>query len=129
MCSSRASPPAPSDGSVSERRRSGPTTPGSLFPRAAIRARPDRTPSPRATAVDRRAARVDLDRRVGEWTATRDRDEVVKLLRSRGLRAAPVLAISELFSDAQLAHRGTWPIVKHPTIGDMRVMAPPFRLT
>ena len=82
-----------------------------------------------ATAEDRLAAHVDLDRRIGEWTGTRDRDEVVKLLRSRGLRTAPVLAISELFGDAQLAHRGTWPVVKHPTIGDMRVMAPPFRLT
>jgi crotonobetainyl-CoA:carnitine CoA-transferase CaiB-like acyl-CoA transferase len=53
----------------------------------------------------------------------------VRLLRRKGLRAAPVLAISELFTDAQLAHRGMWPVVRHPTIGDMRVMAPPFRLS
>jgi benzylsuccinate CoA-transferase BbsF subunit len=82
-----------------------------------------------ATAAERRAARVQLDDRVGTWTATRDRDDVVTLLRGKGLRVAPVLTISELFSDAQLAHRGMWPVVKHPTIGDMHVMAPPFRLS
>jgi benzylsuccinate CoA-transferase BbsF subunit len=80
------------------------------------------------TAAERRAARAQLDGRIGEWTATRERDEVVEHLRRIGLRVAPVLAISELFTDAQLAHRGMWPVVKHPTIGDMHVMAPPFRL-
>jgi crotonobetainyl-CoA:carnitine CoA-transferase CaiB-like acyl-CoA transferase len=81
------------------------------------------------TAAGRRNARRGLDERIGAWTATRDRDEVVGLLRRKGLRAAPVLAISELFTDPQLAHRGMWPVVKHPTIGDMHVMAPPFRLS
>jgi len=80
------------------------------------------------TAAERRATRAQLDGRIGEWTATRDRDEVVEHLRRIGLRVAPVLTISELFTDAQLAHRGMWPVVKHPTIGDMHVMAPPFRL-
>lgn len=82
-----------------------------------------------ATAADRRAQRAQLDARIGEWTATHDRDEVVRLLRRKGIRVAPVLAISELFADAQLAHRGMWPVLRHPTIGAMHVMAPPFRLS
>jgi crotonobetainyl-CoA:carnitine CoA-transferase CaiB-like acyl-CoA transferase len=73
--------------------------------------------------------RAQLDERIGTWTLTRDRDAVVALLRRRGLRVAPVLAISELFSDAQLAHRGMWPAVIHPIIGKMHLMAPPFRLS
>ena len=81
------------------------------------------------TAADRRRARAELDERIGAWTAARERDEVVRLLRGRGLRAAPVLSISELFSDAQLAHRATWPAVQHPAIGAMHLMAPPFRLS
>jgi benzylsuccinate CoA-transferase BbsF subunit len=81
------------------------------------------------TAAERLAARAQLDERVGKWTATRDRDEVVRLVRRKGLRAAPVLAISELFTDAQLSHRGMWPVTRHPIIGDMHVMAPPFRLS
>ena len=81
------------------------------------------------TAAERRGARVALDERVGEWTATRDRDEVVTVVRRRGLRVAPVLSISELFSDAQLGYRTMWPSVTHPRIGEMHLMAPPFRLS
>ncbi len=82
-----------------------------------------------ATADARRAVRGELDTRIGVWTATRDRDDVVATLRRAGVRAAPVLSISELFSDAQLAHRGMWPTVHHDRIGDMHVMAPPFTLS
>ena len=66
---------------------------------------------------------------ISAWTATRERDDVVALLRAKRLHVAPVLSISELFSDPQLAHRGMWPAVTHPTIGAMHVMAPPFRLS
>jgi benzylsuccinate CoA-transferase BbsF subunit len=82
-----------------------------------------------ATAGGRRAARAMLDAAIGEWTVARERDDVVALLRGAGVRAAPVLSISELFSDEQLAHRGMWPAVTHPAIGPMHVMAPPFRLS
>jgi len=82
-----------------------------------------------ATAEARRAARTGLDAKIDAWTATRDRDELVALLRRAGLRVAPVLSISELFSDPQLVHRGMWPAVTHPAIGEMHVMAPPFRLS
>jgi crotonobetainyl-CoA:carnitine CoA-transferase CaiB-like acyl-CoA transferase len=82
-----------------------------------------------ATAAERRRVRLELDERIGAWTATRDRDLIVTLLRRSGLRAAPVLSISELFSDAQLAHRATWPVVTHPAIGEMHLMAPPFHLS
>ena len=81
------------------------------------------------TAEGRRARRAELDAAIGAWTATQDRDRIVALLRAAGVRAAPVLAISELFADPQLAHRGMWPAVTHPAIGPMHVMAPPFRLS
>ena len=81
------------------------------------------------TLSGRRAARAELDAAIGAWSAARERDDVVALLRRAGVRAAPVLSISELFSDPQLAHRGMWPPVTHPAIGAMHVMAPPFRLS
>jgi crotonobetainyl-CoA:carnitine CoA-transferase CaiB-like acyl-CoA transferase len=77
----------------------------------------------------RRAARAELDAAIEAWTVARDRDLVVALLRRAGVRAAPVLSISELFSDPQLVHRGMWPAVAHPAIGPMHLMAPPFRLS
>jgi benzylsuccinate CoA-transferase BbsF subunit len=81
------------------------------------------------TAAGRRAARAELDAAIEAWTLTRARDDVVALVRHAGVRAAPVLSISELFSDPQLAHRGMWPALTHPAIGPMHVMAPPFRLS
>ena len=81
------------------------------------------------TAAERRASGAVLDARISSWTQGRDRDDVVDALRGAGLRAAPVLSISELFSDPQLAHRAMWPAVRHPAIGDMHLMAPPFRLS
>ena len=81
------------------------------------------------TAAGRRAARTTLDQAIEAWTVTRDRDDTVALLRRAGVRAAPVLSISELFTDPQLAHREMWPAVTHPAIGTMHVMAPPFRLS
>jgi benzylsuccinate CoA-transferase BbsF subunit len=80
-------------------------------------------------AAARRADRAGLDRAIEAWTVARDRDDAVALLRQAGVRAAAVLAISELFSDPQLAHRGMWPAVTHPAIGAMHLMAPPFRLS
>ena len=82
-----------------------------------------------STSAGRRAARADLDRRIGDWTRTRERDDVVTLLRAAGLRAAPVLGISELFDDPQLRHRAFWPVVRHPVIGPMHLMSAPFRLS
>jgi crotonobetainyl-CoA:carnitine CoA-transferase CaiB-like acyl-CoA transferase len=82
-----------------------------------------------STAAGRRAARADLDAAIGAWTLTRTREDVVALVRHAGVRAAPVLSISELFSDPQLTHRGMWPALTHPAIGAMHVMAPPFRLS
>ena len=72
---------------------------------------------------------ADLEAAVSGWTKTRDRDDVVRVLRTAGVRVAPVLSISELFTDKQLTHRAMWPLVTHPVIGPMRLMAPPFRLS
>jgi len=82
-----------------------------------------------STAAGRRAGRTALDQAIEAWTRSRGRDDVVARLRDAGVRAAPVLSISELFSDPQLAHRGMWPAVTHPAIGPMHLMAPPFRLS
>jgi len=77
----------------------------------------------------RRPGGADLDRWIADWTRTRQRDEVVAVLRAAGLRAAPVLGISELFDDPQLRHRAFWPTVEHPVIGPMHLMSAPFRLS
>lgn len=82
-----------------------------------------------ATAAGRRAREAWLDERIAEWSRRQPRASAVTRLRSRGLRAAPVEAIGELFSDAQLVERRAWRIGRHPVIGDVRLMAPPFLIS
>ena len=80
-----------------------------------------------ATLVVRKRHEAELDACVGEWTSARERDDVVAVLRSAGLRAAPANSMADLFSDPQLAAR-TWKAVEHPVLGRVHVMAPPFLL-
>jgi len=82
-----------------------------------------------ASASGRRASEAELDARVADWTRTRGRDEIVAALRARGLRAASVETIGELFDDPQLAHRGQWRRAPHPGLGEVGLMAPPFTLS
>ena len=80
-------------------------------------------------AGGRRHHEAEIDARLAEWTRARDRDDVVAALRARGLRAAPVESIAELFDDPQLAHRGVWRRAPHAGLGDVGLMAPPFILS
>ena len=81
------------------------------------------------TAEGRRAREAWLDERVAEWSRRQPRASAVTRLRSRGLRAAAVESIGELFNDPQLVERRAWRSARHPVIGEVRLMAPPFLLS
>jgi crotonobetainyl-CoA:carnitine CoA-transferase CaiB-like acyl-CoA transferase len=80
-----------------------------------------------ATVLGRKRDEAEIDTRVAEWTCRRERDDVVTLLRKRGLRAAPVSSMADLFADPQL-QRYAWRPVEHPVLGRVHVQAPPFLL-
>ncbi len=82
-----------------------------------------------ATAPDRRANEAELDRLIGEHLGTLDRDQVCADLRAANVHAAPVLMISELFTDPQLASREFWRTLPHEVLGSVVGMAPPFTLS
>ena len=82
-----------------------------------------------ATAEGRRTREAWLDERIAEWSRRQPRASAVSRLRSRGLRASAVESIGELFNDPQLAERRAWRTARHPVIGDVRLMAPPFLLS
>jgi len=82
-----------------------------------------------ATAAGRRADESKIDALVEQWTATRTRDEIVDALRSRGLRAAPVVTIAELASDPQLVSRGYFRALPHPVLNIVQCLASPFTLS
>ena len=81
------------------------------------------------SAEGRRAREVELDSHIAEWTKSRSREEAVSALRARGLSAAPVESVGELFDDPQLAHRGVWQRAPHAGLGEVGLMAPPFALS
>lgn len=82
-----------------------------------------------ATAAGRREHEETLDRELSTELRCRERDEVCALLRSAGVHAAPVLTISQLFTDPQLASRGFWRTLPHEVLGSVVGMAPPFQLS
>ena len=81
------------------------------------------------SAGGRRAREAELDARIAEWSRARTREEAVSALRGRGLNAAPVESVGELFEDPQLAHRGVWQRAPHAGLGEVGLMAPPFALS
>jgi benzylsuccinate CoA-transferase BbsF subunit len=77
----------------------------------------------------RRAREAEIDRRIGEWSRTRTREEAVRALRARGLRAAPVLSIAEVMADPQLRHRAFFRGLPHPVMGSVQCFSAPFTLS
>ncbi len=82
-----------------------------------------------ATGAGRRAREAWIDERIAEWSRRQPRERAVARLRTRGLRAAPVESVGELFHDPQLVERRAWRSAAHAVIGDVRLMAPPFILS
>ena len=58
------------------------------------------------TEAGRRERHDELDERISEWTATRDDYELMHLLQSHGVPAAPVLDSSRVHDDPHVQHRG-----------------------
>ena len=83
-----------------------------------------------ATLVGRYAGQDELDEGIGAWTRTRDRDDIVALVREAGVPCAPVLRPPER-CDGHAAHDswGLWPSVHHTKHGQVRVDGLPVHLS
>jgi crotonobetainyl-CoA:carnitine CoA-transferase CaiB-like acyl-CoA transferase len=83
---------------------------------------------PRFGSQDGRYRHQDeLDRHIAEWTAPRDRHDVMHLLQAAGVRAAAVQDASDTSEhDPQIAHRGLFFELDHPVIGPARFEGIPF---
>ena len=67
-----------------------------------------------------RAAHVELlDKMVGDWIATRPRDEVLEAFVEVAAAIAPIYDVSELVSDPHVQARGTYVRVKDPDLGSV----------
>jgi len=82
-----------------------------------------------ATAAVRLAQRDALDALVAGLTAPLAMEEIERRLHKAGVPASGVYNSPEAARDPQLAHRGHFISVTHPTLGESAVEAPRFRLS
>jgi crotonobetainyl-CoA:carnitine CoA-transferase CaiB-like acyl-CoA transferase len=86
---------------------------------------------PRFRSLDARIAHQDdLDALIGAWTRPRPAKDAMQLLQAAGVPAGRVQRSRDLFDDdPQLAHRGLFPKVDHPVVGEHRVDGMPAQLS
>lgn len=82
-----------------------------------------------ALAADRKANEDELDRRIEEWTRTRDRWQVTELLQGAGVAAFPSLSPEDLANDPHLAARDYFETLPHPEVGPRKHAGIPWRLS
>jgi crotonobetainyl-CoA:carnitine CoA-transferase CaiB-like acyl-CoA transferase len=93
--------------------------------------RPAWTRDPRFETVDGRVRHAaELDRRVAEWTRSRDAEETMGLLQEAGIAAGLVANAEDLCArDPQLAARGHFVDVTTPEGRTVRLDGPPYLLS
>lgn len=71
----------------------------------------------------------ELDAVISSWTETQDHYQVMHLLQSQGVAAAPVVKGSEAIEDPHLESRGFWDVVEHPEAGTYKQVTTPWVLS
>jgi crotonobetainyl-CoA:carnitine CoA-transferase CaiB-like acyl-CoA transferase len=81
-----------------------------------------------ATTAGRRAHEDEIDARLGEWTALRDRDLLAAKLVRLGVAVAPVYDVGEPLHAPQLVARGFWQWLEREHVGLQPNPSPPWRV-
>jgi benzylsuccinate CoA-transferase BbsF subunit len=76
----------------------------------------------------RRENKEAIDALIAGWTQERGAEEAAKCLQAVGVAAYPVVTMSGLFSDPQLAARRQFRVRRHPEMGDHAYCFPGFDL-
>jgi crotonobetainyl-CoA:carnitine CoA-transferase CaiB-like acyl-CoA transferase len=82
-----------------------------------------------ATQAARRDRRDAIATIIQGWTAQRSRAEVVRLLATAGVPAAPVNNVAEMVADPQVRAREMFVEVDHPTFGPLTTTGTPLKLS
>ncbi len=91
---------------------------------------PDWARDPRLdTLAGRKENEEELDRRLGEWTASQTPERVQDLLQDYGVPAGVVATTQDLHEDPQLQHRRHFRTLEHGGIGPVPFDGPSFRLS
>jgi crotonobetainyl-CoA:carnitine CoA-transferase CaiB-like acyl-CoA transferase len=76
-----------------------------------------------ASERERVANRAEIDRIIGDWTATQEMAPLVEALNRAEIPSSPIHSIADIFKDPQFAARGTIATVQHPVLGEVRMPA------
>jgi formyl-CoA transferase len=82
-----------------------------------------------ATEELRSQNRKNLNQRISDITITKSSAHWVKLLNDEGVPCGPINTIDQTFAEPQVQHLGIAKPVRHPTLGDIKVVGQPFTLT
>jgi crotonobetainyl-CoA:carnitine CoA-transferase CaiB-like acyl-CoA transferase len=82
-----------------------------------------------ATAAARRDRRDDVAAIVQGWTAPRPKAEVVRILSSAGVPAAPVNNVAEMVTDPQVQAREMFVETDHPVYGRLKTTGSPLKMS
>jgi len=82
-----------------------------------------------ATSELRSRNRKTLSERIGLVTKTKSSADWVKLLNDAGVPCGPINSIDQTFAEPQVRHLGIAKPVRHPKLGDIKVVGQPINLT
>jgi crotonobetainyl-CoA:carnitine CoA-transferase CaiB-like acyl-CoA transferase len=92
--------------------------------------RPELTSDPRfATTAARREHRDETAAVIQQWTGARTKVEVVSILASAGVPAAPVNNVAEMVADPQVQARQMFVELEHPRYGPVKITGTPLKLS
>ena len=72
--------------------------------------------------VNRAKNRIALNEAINKVTATRTTADWIELLNKAGVPSGPVYTLDQVFADPQVKHIGAAATVKHPTLGEIKVV-------
>jgi crotonobetainyl-CoA:carnitine CoA-transferase CaiB-like acyl-CoA transferase len=81
-----------------------------------------------STAAGRKRNEDRLDERLELWTRERSADEIVETLQAAGIAAAALHNGASLSRDAHVQAREVFVPVTHSSLGELRVVRPPWRM-
>jgi len=82
-----------------------------------------------AVNKDRVKHRAELIALMTEFTKAKNTQEIANKLKEAGVPGGPINNLDQILSDPQVIHRGMIKEVKHPTIGDLKVLGIPMTLS
>lgn len=87
------------------------------------------TPLFRGTSRDRAPYAEEIYGLMAEWLESHTARELFELCQARGVPAAPVNTVKDLYEDAHLQARGYFVEQDHPAAGRLRMAGAPFRIS